>query len=109
MNSHFEAKGQQLILSLVQLVTITTNVRCIPREKRIPLTWEVVLRYSRIFVSMFQMAEAKDPQYLNREFSGFNLKIPNLSALYSIPQHIQFIGDLDFSDTSPVCTNNILS
>lgn len=99
----FEPNGQNLILALLKLVTVTTNVRSIPKESQQDLIWETVQCYTKSFIRMFKDAKAKDKEYLNRDFNGFNLKIPNLSALYSIPKHIQFIGDLDFSDTACVC------
>ncbi len=104
----FDEPGKRLIIALVRLVTVTTNLEVLSDHDRSyeGLLWHIIRQYKKAFKTMFEGKHAKDKELLTRPERQWtpNLKRPNLCSLNSIPLQIQFVKDLDFSDTSTVCT-----
>jgi len=93
---------RKTLLQLIQLVTLFYS-RLSPEDiQENGSLFKEIVKFRSLFVDSFA-GNSPHAEHLVVESFTFNLKIPTLSALLSVPDQLRFIGPTKFLDTSMVC------
>lgn len=100
---------KKLVISMLSVVMIVYDAGKYYAEDLYELDGYLhscVLRFREQFRETFTSAVVAEPQYLTRNWKGFNTGFPNFSALLSLSRQFAFFGDLSYSDGSRLEASN---